>query len=390
MINKVENRNKVAIVAVGYNRLDSMRRLLSSLSDAYYDLEDIPLVISIDNGGNEQLIDFVNNFQWNYGDKYVILHKQRLGLREHIFSCGDLSQYFKAVIVLEDDLFVSPYFYDYVMSAVNFYENDTKAACIALYSKIINENTFTLPFLPYKTEYDVYATQTVITWGQCWTSKMWLDFRNWLKENPNIDWSKYDMPERIKQRKRAWSNFYYAYLLATEKYVISPYESYTTCFADVGEHNSSGSTVAQVPIVMKSQSLNFARVDDLSKYDSFMNNKELGRFIEISDEDLCVDLYGDRNNDFNKRYILSINILPYKILKSYGLQMRPIEVNVIRNIEGQGIYLYDTHCERRNLKKSIRPIKFLHYYFCNLLISNIAIKYIRNILTNKIVQFFKR
>ena len=39
---------KPVIVAVGYNRPDSLKRLISSLNQAVYPSEDITLIVSID------------------------------------------------------------------------------------------------------------------------------------------------------------------------------------------------------------------------------------------------------------------------------------------------------------------------------------------------------
>ena len=100
--------DKIAVVVVGYNRSDSMRRILGSLAKADYKEKDIPLVISIDHSGREEVEQVAREFQWNYGPKEVICHKERLGLRKHIISCGDLTRRYGAVMILEDDLYVSP------------------------------------------------------------------------------------------------------------------------------------------------------------------------------------------------------------------------------------------------------------------------------------------
>ena len=92
-------KDKVAIVVVGYNRLSSTQRLVASLINAKYPDKDVPLVFSIDASGNQELYDWVNNVEWPHGPKYVIIHKDRLGLRKHIYFCGDLTEYFKAVII---------------------------------------------------------------------------------------------------------------------------------------------------------------------------------------------------------------------------------------------------------------------------------------------------
>ena len=111
-INIPENKEKIAIVAVGYNRKKSLERLLSSLEVAYYQHEDIPLVISIDASGDEEVYALAREYNWTHGEKYVNIQQERLGLKNHIYQCGDLTKYFKAIILLEDDLYVSPYFYE--------------------------------------------------------------------------------------------------------------------------------------------------------------------------------------------------------------------------------------------------------------------------------------
>ena len=100
-IDKPQNKERYAIVSVGYNRLKSQRRLLSSLLKADYSgYDEVPLVVSIDCSGDEELYAFINDFKWPYGDKYVIIRDHRLGLKDHILACGDLTNYFKGIILL--------------------------------------------------------------------------------------------------------------------------------------------------------------------------------------------------------------------------------------------------------------------------------------------------
>ena len=54
------------------------------------------------------------------GIKKIIKHSKNLGLRAHVITCGDLVNIYDNIIVLEDDLFVSPYFYKYANDALNF------------------------------------------------------------------------------------------------------------------------------------------------------------------------------------------------------------------------------------------------------------------------------
>ena len=111
----IEDKERIAIVVVGYNRQQSLSRLMSSLLQANYDDVSVPLFISIDCSNDHGLYDYVKKIVWPYGNKYVNIQNERLGLKEHIMQCGDLSQHFKAIILLEDDIYVGEYFYNYAI-----------------------------------------------------------------------------------------------------------------------------------------------------------------------------------------------------------------------------------------------------------------------------------
>ena len=79
-----------AIVAVGYNRPDGMKRLLESIGRAKYNVSNVPLIISIDESNRSDEVEQVaKNFQWNYGPKEIRRFPERQGLRKHIVQCGD-------------------------------------------------------------------------------------------------------------------------------------------------------------------------------------------------------------------------------------------------------------------------------------------------------------
>ena len=109
----------VAIVAVGYNRPDSMENLLKSIVNAEYESDNVDLIISIDKGErHSQIIDVAKKVEWLHGNKTIRAFDERQGLRKHIIQCGDLTEQYDAVVVLEDDLEVSKYYYNYVIFVV--------------------------------------------------------------------------------------------------------------------------------------------------------------------------------------------------------------------------------------------------------------------------------
>ena len=356
-----ENKQKIAIICVGYNRIKSMKRLLGSLLNAEYPSNDIPLIISIDCSGDEELYNFVRDFEWPYGEKYVNIQKERLGLRNHIYQCGDLSQYFKAIILLEDDLFVSPYFYHYAEQAIDKYGDVEDIAEISLYRNDSNGYAG-FPFSPMQNGADVFLWHDVSTWGEIWTPSMWKSFVYWRDYICSEDIIKrVDMPDRIKGWTRAWSKYYNAYVISTGKHVLYPYVSLSTNFSDAGEHGGDSKGEVQVDMMYGKRTYIMPSVRDLVRYDIYDNNEAIPEWIGYSPEDLCVDLYGINTNIYGRRYILSSRCLPYKVLKSYALCMRPIEMNIKYSLEGTGLYLYDTTMKQNVEKKGSYSNAFMHF-----------------------------
>ena len=358
---EISNLDKLAIVVVGYNRLDSIKRVLKSLLDSSYPSNDIPLVISIDCGGVEELYEYVKGFAWPYGEKFVNIEKERLGLKKHIFKCCGFSKYFKGVIILEDDSFVAPYFYYYATCAIDRYGEDDLVCGISLYVSHNNEYV-NIPFFPYNNGSDVFLLQDVQTRGECFTYHQWESFEKWLPNNEDRDFSEVYMPERIKTWKRAWSKYYYAYMVEVGKYFVYPYTSFVTNMGAVGEHATTVVNVVQVALEWGHKEYIFPSSQNLVRYDAFYCNEELYNRLSLPPNDLCIDYYGFNPNIPRRRYVLTYKSLPYKIIRTFGLRMYPIEVNVIMNIEGSGLFLYDTFTPAT--KKIKENYDFLNYVFC--------------------------
>lgn len=362
MIKGIDNpihKEKTAIVVVGYNRLKSLKRLLKSIDDASYAVNDIPLVISIDASGDESVYELARKFQWKHGEKYVNIQQERLGLKDHIYQCGDLTRYFKAIILLEDDLVVSPFFYSYVEQAIEHYQEDESIAQISLYKNERN-GYVGLPFMNLRNGSDVFLMQDVSTWGECWTEKMWNEFTHWRDSHSEEYILSVDMPSRIKKWTRAWSKYYNAYVVDTHKYVIYPNVSLTSNFSDAGEHGGDNNSIVQVNLQQGDFLYRMYNSEKLVRYDIYFNNEMLSEWLHINGSEICLDTYGFHENR-NKRYILSTRLFPYKILKSYALYMRPIELNVRYGIEGCGLFLYDTNIP--NLTMQAKCSKLLAPYF---------------------------
>lgn len=384
-MNIKHNKDKIAIVVVGYNRLDSIKRLLRSLELANYYGDDVALVVSIDASGKRDLYEYVNAYKWDYGPYYVNIQEERLGLKQHILQCGGITKFFKAIVLLEDDIVVSPYFYNFVKQSVKFYEDDDKIAEISLYKNEIN-GFVQLPFEPRHNGADVFLMQDVSTWGECWTEKMWSSFMNWYNEHDEDCVESIRMPVSIKRWTRAWSKYYYAYIIDTQKYVLFPHVSLSTNYSEAGEHDNAGTSSLQTNMLYGEKEYTFRESNALEKYDVYCNNVVLYDYLDIEKQDVQLDIYGFGELDDSKRFLLTTKILPYKIVKTYSLSLRPIEQNIIGHTKGEGIYIYDTN-QKINRKRGDNP--FLAYYFIRGLQASLIIKYIKTLLKVKLRRKLK-
>lgn len=355
-------REKITLVVVGYNRADSIQRLLNSMAKAHYSYSDIRLVISIDHSGNEEVNRTAAEFEWKYGEKIVLCRPERLGLRRHIISCGDLTEEYGAVMILEDDLYVSPDYYNYAMAALEKYGEHPQIAGIALNTKReLLESTY--PFFPLRNGYDIFFQQFATSWGQVWNKRMWSEFREWYDRHPRLPWHR-DVPEQVlNYPESSWAKFYQTYIVDTCKYFVYSYDSLTTNFGDAGQHFGDSAASVQSVLFYGRKDYRMPEFEQGMKYDIYGEPVGLGRYLGVSEKELTCDLWGRKRKEAYRRYVLSSRKLPYKVISSFGMQMKPMELNVIEQIEGTGLYLYDTCMEevQSGEKKNQNHIRLLEY-----------------------------
>lgn len=336
-----------AIVAIGYNRPKALLRLLSSLNDARYD-QEVSLFISLDKSAiQEEMISAVSAYQWSHGPQTIIAREERMGLREHVLSCGDLVESFDALIMFEDDIVVSESFFAFAKQACNFYKDDERIAGISLYKHETHPGVYR-PFVPMKNEYDCFLMQFAQSWGQCWTREMWRSFRKWYEVNEKLDLARDQIiPDYIASwNKQSWLKYFMRYVAENNKFFVYPYYSLSTNASDVGEHNSVENNDFQVAMQIGQAKYQFPDFENAIKYDIYFERINLQTTLNIPGS-LLLDLYGSRTCYENFDYVASTKALPFKIEKKIHLKYRPMEYNLIRGEEGEGIYIYDLHAPER-------------------------------------------
>lgn len=332
-----------ALVVVGYNRIDSLFRLINSLKRAEYLGQNVSLIVSVDYSSvQEDIIHKLSTFDWDKGEFRIIKRSENLGLRKHIISCGNLTSEFDAVVILEDDLIVSPGFYCFCTEAVNYYKDCDDIAGVSLYSPTINEMV-ELPFTPELTGFDSYLLKSAQSWGQCWTRKQWSDFIAWyesVKSPLSLD---VDMPDKIYSwPESSWKKYFMKYIVEKNKYFVYPYLSFSTNVSEVGVHNKVLNAAYQVPLQMAIKPMRFAPIEKSARYDVFFENERLSYIEEQSGEQfsICSDIYGSKRSSFQCEYFLSVRTLPFKVVNTFSLSIRPPEENYKLNMKGNTLYLY--------------------------------------------------
>lgn len=353
--------NNIAIVAVTYNRTDSLKRLLCSLEKAYYTNETPTLIISIDKSNTDVVEKFADDYNWPHGPKIVRKHEQNLGLRNHMMSLGEWFENFDTLVVLEDDIIVSPCFYTYVRQASDKYMGHDEVCGISLYSFSRNYQT-RLPFTPYSSEYDVFFMNCAMSWGEVWMKPQWNKFYEWYLNNQDFPIEPH-LPELICRWSKSWLKYHTKYCIEKNKYFVFPYVSLSSNNGDVGVHVGAGNSWGfQVPLQFgKKKSYQLPdNVSDAVCYDGFFENKVLYKILGIEEKDCCIDLCGTQCNRLKKKYWLTLAKADFPIVKSFALGMRPIEAAVINGELGVEIFLYDTGHNEYKCKSNKSLVKYLY------------------------------
>ncbi|WP_420631040.1 hypothetical protein [Candidatus Leptofilum sp.] len=358
---------KPAIVVVAYNRPASLQRLLGSLA-AIRAADDVPLVISIDAGGAqfEAVLAVARQFNWPFGEKRVVVQKRPLGLIKHVFACGDWVDEFGSILLLEDDLVVSPMAYRYATDALTFYADDPRIAGISLNALWFHGITHE-PFTPFLDNGDVFFMQVAWFQGQAYTQKQWAAFRDW-RETAVTQVLPTDPMHELFQTfpPTDWFPLKTKYLVNNERFYVFPRESLSTNHGDSGTH-VRGTSFFQVPLQTCRGNFRLQSLDEsVAVYDSFQemlpqNVKRLAD--QLAAYDFTVDLHGTRSlGNIPTEFVLTTQAMQNPIM-TFGLELRPLLANVIHNQPGSGFSFGRTDEIDRRWPARWRAASRYHNYF---------------------------
>jgi hypothetical protein len=389
------------IVIVAFNRVHTLKRLLSSLDRALIPPET-RLIISIDNNGtNQDVVAVADEYVWKHGEKEVIHQATRLGLRVHVIASGDFSYQYGSFILLEDDLVVSPYFYKFTVEAFEFYNSDKEICGISLYNLPYTEAS-KLPFLPLDDHSDVYFQQVPCSLGIAMTANQWDGFKKWFLTNPELNTiNGLPMIAWKYWSASSWKKYLYGFMVVKNLFFIYPRVSLTSNFNDRGENMYEKSHLGQVSLQMVDKDYKFKSLKDaISVYDAYseiLPDRLKKLCPELREYDFEIDLYGQKES-FSKEFVITSKHCN-KIIKGYERTMKPAELNLIFNIPGvelslakkeDVVYSLDSVNEIIFRTKPIDEfINDFHYYYINIFDNKKLIKILIFRLLNKFRKTLK-
>lgn len=351
-MNKIQE--PLAIVVVAYNRDKALSKLLDSLKHIETDI-NVPLVISIDGGGTDAVNKIAKDFEWQYGEKKVIVH-EKLGLVKHFIWAGDQTETYGNVLFLEDDLLVSPDIINYSQQLISFYKDDERVTGGSCYNM-----PYTLSgmrFYQVQDGYDNFFWQHPY-WGNIWFGKQWSAFKQYLKtykENNDL------LPINVQSWTRSFKKIYLQFLVESHKTLVFPRVSLVTNNGiGGGDHNQDDASQFHIPFnISAGKQYNFSKyVDSKARYDVFEEIEvELIKKLchELKDYDITVDTKFNRK--FYTTEYLFTTLKSKNAILSFDSNLKPSELGAILRIKGEGLNLLKTDCSLIS-KSRIIDLKYI-------------------------------
>ena len=193
---KVFVRPDITLVVLTMNRVQSLKRLLNSVEAAQYGTDIAALEIKIDFiENNAEVVKLAELFDFSHGPKRVTRSPVNMGLAKSWFEAWYPPQPNSRAIILEDDVEVSPQWYNWVKAAWNHYQSRGDVAGLSLQRQTL------IPANPSKTMeiengHEPFLYALVGSIGFAPHPVQWRKFVDWLRSG---DPSKFDIstPELV-------------------------------------------------------------------------------------------------------------------------------------------------------------------------------------------------
>jgi hypothetical protein len=264
------------------------------------------------------------------------------------------------LVVLEDDLLVSPVLPAYLHSALAIAQQHPELPAIALFHYSVAESHYG-PFQPIEDGQDFYRLQVAPSWGQLWLPQGWAAFREWLATEPRTP-----RPDYLNLwSAQSWKRDYTHWLAETGQYALYPKRSYTTTTGARGTHEIHPGLFGQ-PLATQppapSEDLN---LESCIPYDAWWEPDAAwlaGRVPALREYAFTVDLEGRKEQPKTPWVLTTARRakLGAKPVLQWGDALEPPVMNLLMNLPGEGYGLYPRAAVKRALRFGFWRWRRLH------------------------------
>ncbi|MGB4205298.1 MAG: hypothetical protein WBJ84_06720 [Bacteroidales bacterium] len=353
----------IVVVINGFSA--SYNKILDSLNNVEY-FQKVKLIISITNDKNSIIEKSANAFEWKHGDKEIYIHND-LEINEHILFAGNLSRFYDGIILIDEELFISPYFYHYVISSFSYYRIDNTIAGFSLQSMNFNKAAH-LPFIPLTDGNDVFFLQVPSDSGQFWSKEQWFAFTSWYNGNKNnIPTIEDGLPPSVLTiEQQNWRTYFYWYMIKNNRYFIFPRFSLACKLEDLDSQAILNELFINTPLLFSRRNFIFQPLSEsLSVYDAYYEiiPERLKRLQPILRKyDFACDFYGLKPISQIKNEYLITSKHTEREIYSFARVLKPHEANIITNLSGQDIFLSKSEAVIKTDEKHHLFDQLLHYF----------------------------
>ncbi len=270
-VNAPRDRETAArLIILTMDRYTSLKRLLDSAEAADYGDERVDIDIWIDRAKgksiNEKVRKTAEQFVWSHGAKTIHMRRENGGLyQQWIYTWKITEQTDEIAVILEDDLELSPMFYQWLKSARNTYNADPEIAAFTLQRSTLRPK---LPpggkshTLNLKNDVPVFKYRLLGSWGFAPVRDKWVEFRAWYEkkrkagEKPYVDglitthW--YKQQEVGGHAPSMWTQWWIRFAHEKDYFTVTPHltDGTTLCanWRERGMHYSSNKPSKDFPI----------------------------------------------------------------------------------------------------------------------------------------------
>ncbi|GJM87186.1 hypothetical protein PR202_ga03114 [Eleusine coracana subsp. coracana] len=217
------NRMRISVNIITQNRAKSLLRLLTSLRDAYYVGDEVPISFNMDSRVDATTLHLVHSFDWPHGPKTLRRRIIQGGLIRAVSESWYPASDHDYGLLLEDDIEVSPYYYLWVKYALLAYHYDPavslpELSSISLYTPRLVEVVKERPkwnatqFFAKIHPNTPYLHQLPCSWGAVFFPKHWREFYTYMGARFTED-AKQNPVQIPKSRTNGWQASWKKFLI---------------------------------------------------------------------------------------------------------------------------------------------------------------------------------